>query len=427
MSSTENLEYTSLEIGPGPGPQAPATPHGSQLVAVDQAAIGQTAIGQNNYPVANAGTDSSSPARSSTAPPPAQQPRPGLLVGKYQLIRELGRGGMGAVFLARDTRLGRLAAIKFLSVSSPELAQRFIAEARATALCNHENIVVIYDADEHDGMPYMALEYIEGQTLGDLMRTHRAVPPATGAQLGSLLSVERTLELAIPILRALHRAHGEGIVHRDLKPANIMLTNSGTIKVLDFGIAKVLASEADTPAVQTATPVVPAFGKISSMTRTGALMGTLPYMSPEQLCTEGIDHRSDIWAMGIILFEMVTGRHPLHPVTQGKLLEVLDLSRPMPRLSVLRPDLGRLGEIIDRCLLKIKEERTATVQELIGLLEPLANRQHGGAMGVDGSPFTGLAAFQEADADRFFGRSERERSTMRSALTIFSPAISNSS
>ena len=334
------------------------------------------------------------------APPP--RPAPGMMVHKYQLIRELGRGGMGSVFLARDVRLGRLAAIKFLSVSSPQLSQRFIAEARATALCNHENIVVIYDADEYAGMPYMALEYIEGQTLQALMKSHQVTASPAGGDVGMLLPAERVLELAIPILRALQRAHEMGIVHRDLKPANIMLTSAGSIKVLDFGIAKSLSSD-ENPAAPSA---VAAIGQISSMTRTGAIMGTLPYMSPEQLLGRGVDHRTDIWAMGIMLYEMATGRHPLAPLSKRTVLQVLDMSQTMPRLAEQRPDLGQLAHVIDSCLIKPKEDRPATVETLLNDLESLRRGHTTSRLAIDQSPFTGLSAFQESDANRFFGRAE---------------------
>ncbi|ACY15977.1 serine/threonine protein kinase [Haliangium ochraceum DSM 14365] len=254
---------------------------------------------------------------------PAAQPRAGARIGQYEFIRSLGRGGMGEVFLARDLRLGRRVAIKRLSTPNDELARRFLREARTTAQCVHENIVVIHEVGEVAeaasadgwGEPYMVLEYIEGQTLRQWLRErastageHAPVPPS------------RALELMLPVIRALAYAHERGIIHRDLKPENVMLTRAGTIKVLDFGIAKVLrASVLGDADDETGGPdgVVDAIsGRVSGplVTRSSGLIGTLPYMSPEQMNVGVIDHRSDLWTVGIMLFELVTGRHPVGTV-----------------------------------------------------------------------------------------------------------------
>src|SRR5205085_1267011 len=154
---------------------------------------------------------------------------PGLRIEQYEIIRELGRGGMGQVFLARDNRLGRRVAMKFLLSSGRKFTDRFLVEARATAQCSHEHIVVIHDVDEYLGLPYMVLEYVEGTTLGQLM-------------VGKRLPVGRTIELVIPVVKALARAHEMNIVHRDLKPDNVVVTAAGTVKVLDFGIAKLFSA-----------------------------------------------------------------------------------------------------------------------------------------------------------------------------------------
>ncbi len=341
-------------------------------------------------------------------------PKAGSRILKYELIRELGHGGMGVVFLARDTRLGRLAAIKILSLQSPDLNERFVAEARATAKCSHENIVVIYEADEHRGLPYMVLEYLEGQTLRQLMSEHgvaygEPIPEESGYVP---LPRERVVELIVPVVRALECAHEMGIVHRDLKPENVMLTQSGTVKVLDFGIAKILAREDEggggggggVGGGGGGRPVEPT--ENTSMTMTGAVMGTLPYMSPEQLLGEKVDHATDIWAVGIMLFEMFTGQHPLAPLSQAKIMEVAILDSPMPKVSDFRPDGGKLGAIIDRCLIKHKIDRIGSARELLDQLEPLMPGRKSGVLGDDENPFAGLAAFQESDADRFFARSK---------------------
>src|SRR5947209_5757485 len=153
---------------------------------------------------------------------------PGARIRQYEIIRELGRGGMGVVYLARDTKLARRVAIKFLVAESRELVEGFLREARATAACHHDNIVVIHEVDEHAGVPYMVLEYLEGQSLRAFIKG-RQLPPG------------RVVELMVPVARALVRAHQLGIVHRDLKPENVFVTTGGTIKVLDFGIASLFA------------------------------------------------------------------------------------------------------------------------------------------------------------------------------------------
>ena len=254
-------------------------------------------------------------------------PGPGTRIGQYEVIRELGRGGMGAVFLARDTKLGRRVAIKFLKTDQPELSARFILEARATARCHHENIVVIHEVDEWDGHPFMVLEYLHGAPLSKQL------------QDGRKLSPRRAVELMAPVVRALVCAHEHGIVHRDLKPDNIFVTESGMVKVLDFGVAKLLQSPEllygfDDSAgqgqpEQGMSPSMlarrshgrEAIAAIPQQTKRGMLVGTVPYMSPEQWGADEVDHRTDLWAVGIILFKMVAGKHPLAPA-QGRELMI---------------------------------------------------------------------------------------------------------
>src|SRR4051812_33468236 len=168
----------------------------------------------------------------------AHMPVAGTRIGQYEIIREIGRGGMGAVYAARDTKLGRQGAIKLLnSHNQPQLTARFIIEARATAQCNHENIIVIHEVGEHDGHPFMVLEYLQGVPLTQLLQDGRRLPPA------------QAIELIVPVVRALTAAHLHSIVHRDLKPDNIFVTDSGTIKVLDFGIAKLVQGDDDDNAI----------------------------------------------------------------------------------------------------------------------------------------------------------------------------------
>jgi serine/threonine protein kinase len=325
--------------------------------------------------------------------------RPGTHLQHYELIRELGSGGMGTVFLARDVRLGRRVAIKFLHTQDSELTQRFILEARATARCSHENIVIIYEVGEYEKSPFMVLEYLQGQPLTKAIGTSR-LPPA------------RAVELMVPVVKALASAHEQGIVHRDLKPENIIVTDSGGIKVLDFGIAKMLQGpEASEAPVVPSPPVAPMFPSggtqdTGELTRGGAIMGTMAYMSPEQWgIGVSVDHRTDIWAVGIMLFRMLAGKHPLDPLRGPQLMVTGMLDEPMPRLQEMAPGVPPdLAAVIDRCLLKHKEERFPDALSLLRALEPFLPGRFNRELKLDESPYAGLSSFQEADADRFFGR-----------------------
>ncbi|MDC0713223.1 protein kinase [Stigmatella sp. ncwal1] len=336
---------------------------------------------------------------------PGHVPAPGTRIHQYELIRQLGSGGMGTVFLARDTRLGRRVAIKFLHSTNPEITKRFILEARATARCSHENIVIIYEVGEFRGSPFMVLEFLQGQPLNKVIAGQRLPPP-------------RAVELVVPVVKALAVAHEHGIVHRDLKPDNIIVTESGSIKVLDFGIAKVLQDpehslepEGDAAPLLAAEPPPPSSvnldEEISDLTRRGAIMGTMPYMSPEQWRGGArVDHRTDIWATGIMLFRMLAGKHPLDPLRGPQLVVTADYKEPMPRLRDVAPDIGpELAEVVDRCLLKNKEQRFPDAASLLRALEPFLPGRYARELRVDESPYAGLSSFQEADADRFFGRS----------------------
>ncbi len=332
-------------------------------------------------------------------------PKVGSRIGHYEVIRELGAGGMGTVYLARDLKLGRRVAIKFLQTRHPELTQRFILEARATARCQHENIVIIYEVDAFQGSPYMVLEYLQGSPLNKLL------------EHGQKMAPQRVVEIMTSVVRALVCAHEQGIAHRDLKPENIFVTESGTIKVLDFGIAKVLQEKGGRAQVAPQNKFALAQGVLaeqdsgntsgSQLTRHGAIMGTLQYMSPEQwgIGIE-IDHRTDIWATGIMLFKMLSGRHPLEELRGEQLIVTAMLDQPMPKLAEVCPDLPPgLAAVVDRCLLKRKEDRFPDARSLMLALEPFQpGRYQGKSISIEESPYAGLSAFQENDAGRFFGR-----------------------
>lgn len=291
----------------------------------------------------------------------------------YEIIRELGEGGMGIVLLARDTKLGRLVAIKLLHGGTQDTS-RLRAEAQATARARHENIVVIYEVGELHGRPYMVLEYVEGRTLRQVISTGRRGD-------GRALPRGFALDIMASVVRALTAAHKSGIVHRDLKPENIMLLESGQVKLLDFGIAR--AVDSDEPKGRA---------------------GTRAYMSPEQWIGEKIDERSDLWAAGIISYELLAGAHPLAPLTSERLETIIKLDIPMPTLADVRPEFAKISEVIDRCLRKNEDDRFGSADELLVALEGCLAGNGAIAVNENECPFAGLAAFQEADADRFFGR-----------------------
>ncbi len=324
---------------------------------------------------------------------------PGARIHQYELIRELGRGGMGLVFAARDTKLGRRVAIKFLLNASRGVAERFLVEARATARCDHENIVIIHEVDELDGMPYMVLEFLEGQTLRDLMGAFNS---------GQMMAPSRVVDLTLPIARALARAHEEGIVHRDLKPENVFVTNAGQVKVLDFGIAKALGPDEHQPAVAKGGINRTMFGGDQvpvNLTREGAMVGTLPYMSPEQMGIGEVDARSDIWAVGIMMWEMLLGKHPVEPLTTDALIMNAIADEPMPSLRETAPHLPEgMIALVTGALRKRQAERIPSAHELVRRLEEMLPGRQGRALGDGESPYPGLTAFQESDANRFFGR-----------------------
>src|SRR5437867_3650048 len=216
----------------------------------------------------------------------------GLRLGPYEILAPLGAGGMGEVYRARDTRLEREVAVKVLPAdfaTDAERLARFEREARAAGVLSHPNILVIYDVGTHDGSPYVVSELLDGSTLRDLMS-------------GSPLPASKAIAYALQITRGLAAAHAKGIVHRDLKPENLFVTRDGIVKILDFGLAKVLTSDNGAGSATQAATIAAA-----AHTQHGRIMGTVGYMSPEQLRGQPTDHRSDIFAFGIVLYEMLSG------------------------------------------------------------------------------------------------------------------------
>jgi serine/threonine-protein kinase len=266
----------------------------------------------------------------------------------YRIIRELGKGGMGEVYLAEDTRLDRKVALKILPsefASDVSRMARFVQEAKSASALNHPGIITIYEIGESNGLQFIASEYIEGETL----RQHL---------LRARMSVRETLEIAVQIAGALSAAHGAGIIHRDIKPENMMLRPDGYVKVLDFGLAK--PSQQDTPATNTQAPTIAA-----PKTEPGMLLGTLAYMSPEQTRGKPVDARTDIFSFGVILYEMVTGRAPFEGETTSDIIASILRTDPPP-LAFRSPDApAELERIVTKALAKNQDERYQTAQDLL--------------------------------------------------------------
>jgi serine/threonine protein kinase len=268
----------------------------------------------------------------------------GSKLGSYQVLSLLGAGGMGEVYRARDTRLGRVVAIKVLPaerMADENRRRRFVQEARGASALSHPNIVTIYEIESADGIDFIVMEYVPGKTLD-------AVIPRQGMKLSEVLRI------AIPIADALARAHAAGIVHRDLKPANVMVGSDGTVKVLDFGLAKLVAQEeAGSPDHETVTEESDA-GRLS---RPGMVAGTAGYMSPEQASGKNVDARSDVFSFGALLYEMVTGRRAFTGNSTAETLAALLRGQPTAPTE-LAPEVPRdLEKVILRCLQKEPDRR----------------------------------------------------------------------
>src|SRR5215831_17373492 len=278
----------------------------------------------------------------------------GEMIGDYRLVRELGEGGMGAVYLAYDTRLGRYAALKFLPsrFHSPERVLRLEREARAASALNHPHILTIYDFGQQDGRDFIASEFVEGRTLRDHITANN-------------LTLNQILEVAIQVASALGTAHAAGIIHRDIKPENIMLRPDGYAKVLDFGLAKLTEKElADD---STTDPRVTAGFK----TRTGILLGTTSYMSPEQVRGQKLDGRSDLFSLGVVLYELISGQRPFRGETVHHVMVAITDNEPTPIGHLVPRAPVKFQNIINRILAKDPEARYQTAGELLPDLEEL--------------------------------------------------------
>jgi len=279
---------------------------------------------------------------------------PEQVIGHYRIIEKIGSGSMGEVYRAHDDRLGRDVALKLIrpsSSSNPDHVRRFEIEARAAAALNHPNIVAVYDVGTHEGSPYIVCELLEGKTL----RT---------ALAGGPLPVRQAVDYAQQIVQGLMAAHSHRIVHRDLKPENLFVTTDGRIKILDFGVAKLQPSPEDSSrSVQ----------EMTTVTRSGTVIGTVAYMSPEQLRSKAVDHRSDIFSVGAILYEMLTARRAFHGETEVDTITAVLREEPaeinLEESRVPRP----CQEIVRHCLEKEPENRFQSARDLAFALTTLAS------------------------------------------------------
>ena len=318
----------------------------------------------------------------------------GTLVDHFRVLRRIGRGGMGEVYLARDTRLGRKVALKLIrsdAFADHDAVERFLFEARVTARFAHPHIVTVFDVGEHLGQPYVALEYLEGQSLRARLEAERP-------------SVREALRIALAIAEALAEAHRGHILHRDLKPENVFLPTDGRLRVLDFGIAKPEQTDA-IPASQVPRLSVMSMGTAETCEVVRGpegqeFSGTPAYMAPEQWRGDTQTPAVDVWALGIMLYEMLCGHHPYRDSSPVAVLAALEAGAPVPS-----PDASlslELKDVLGRCLDKDPTGRPtseALVHELRAMVEGPAP-----SLDAEGSPFRGLLPFTEAHRSQFFGR-----------------------
>jgi serine/threonine protein kinase len=299
-------------------------------------------------------------------------------IGAYRILSPLGRGGMGEVWLAYDTRLGRKVAIKLLPAkftSRPERVRRFEQEARAASALNHPNIVTIYEIGEIDNQRFIVTEYVDGETV----RQRTAKAPQQGIRLSE------ALEIASQVAAALQAAHEAGITHRDIKPENVMARKDGLVKVLDFGLAKLRVDRGtegwrdvrtegqydSSPSLRLSIPPSLHPSVPPSLTAAGAVMGTTSYMSPEQARGEKVDHRTDIFSLGVMLYEMLAGRRPFEGATASDVMAAVLTNEPVPLVEIAPRVPITLWRIVRRCLEKESERRFQSAGDLAFALEEL--------------------------------------------------------
>ncbi len=279
---------------------------------------------------------------------------PGTTLGPYEILSIAGSGGMGEVYRAKDKRLDRIVAIKILPPhlsSNSDLKQRFEREAKAISNLNHPHICALYDVGQQDGMDFLIMEFLDGETLADRLKK-------------SPILMQQALTLSVQIADALDKAHRSGIVHRDLKPGNIMITKSG-IKLLDFGLAKFQSSGTDQ--IVSSVSALATQGK--DLTAEGTILGTLQYMSPEQLEGKDTDARTDIFALGSVMYEMLTGKRAFEGKSQASLIAAILEKNPVPMNEIQPMTPPVLDRIVRKCLEKDPDQRWQNAADLASELK----------------------------------------------------------
>ena len=301
---------------------------------------------------------------------------PGTRLGPYEIVSALGAGGMGEVYRARDTRLGRDVAIKVLPetvASDPDRRGRFERETKAVAALSHPNILAIFDTGIHEGQLFAVTELLQGHTLRDRLARAREESESSSAGartrgvgapravINAALSARRAIEISVPIARGLAAAHAKGLVHRDLKPENVFLLEDGQVKILDFGLVRQVEPETASGATET-----------FAHTDSGVVMGTIGYMAPEQVRGQTVDARADIFALGAVLYEMLSGRRAFQGETAADSVTAI-LTHDPPDLTGVATDLPpALDRIVRHCLEKNPTERFQSARDVAFALESLS-------------------------------------------------------